>query len=229
MHSITTITLDLDDTLWAIAPVIERAERELWDWLGDRYPRIAERYAPADVAALRSEVVDAHPHMHHDLKFLRRTVLARLAEGAGYGAELVGPAFDVFDRYRNRVTLYPDVTPALERLARDFRLLALTNGNADLERIGIRHLFADVVAAAEAGVAKPAAGIFGLACARAGPEPAQVLHVGDHPEFDVAGARADGLRAAWVNRHGQPWPEALPAPEATVAALGELADWLRPA
>ena len=164
--------------------------------------------------------------MAHDLKFLRRTVLERMALAAGYDASLVDPAFRVVDEQRNNVTLYPDVAPALERLGDRYRLVALTNGNANLERIGIRHLFADVVTAAEAGVAKPDAGIFDLACRRAGARRDEVLHVGDHPEIDVAGARAAGLAAAWINRHDADWPETLVPPDATVRSLAELADWL---
>lgn len=226
MQRLTTITLDLDDTLWAIAPVIERAERALTDWLAERYPRIATRFDAADIAALRASIVDEHRAMAHDLKFLRRTVLERMALAAGYDASLVDPAFRVFDEHRNSVTLYPDVAPALERLGDRYRLVALTNGNANLERIGIRHLFADVVTAAEAGVAKPDAAIFELACKRAGARRDEVLHVGDHPEIDVAGARAAGLAAAWVNRHDVDWPESLAPPDATVRSMEELAAWL---
>jgi putative hydrolase of the HAD superfamily len=83
-------------------------------------------------------------------------VLAKIAVDSGYTEELVEPAFAVFDRARNDVELYPDVMPGLELLAGDFVLVAVTNGNANLETIGIRHLFHDVVAAAEAGCSKPA-------------------------------------------------------------------------
>ncbi len=44
MQGIRTITLDLDDTLWAIGPVIRRAERELSAWLAENYPRIPEMF-----------------------------------------------------------------------------------------------------------------------------------------------------------------------------------------
>ncbi len=228
MLRIRTITLDLDDTLWAIAPVIERAERELWRWLGEHCPRIVTNWDASRVGALRAEIVAEHADRAHDLRFLRRTVLARMAEASGYGDDVVDPAFGVFDEHRNRVTLFPDVLPGLERLAGGFQLVALTNGNACLERIGIRHLFDDVVTAVDAGAAKPAAQIFDAACERAGVEPAEVLHVGDHPEIDVAGARAAGLRAAWVNRHGADWPDGLEPPDATVTSMAELADWLVP-
>ena len=36
---IRAITLDLDDTLWPVAPTIAGAERAMQDWLGERAPR----------------------------------------------------------------------------------------------------------------------------------------------------------------------------------------------
>ena len=53
MNGIRTITLDLDDTLWEIHPVIRRAERVLRAWMTEHYPRIVEMYAREDVMALR--------------------------------------------------------------------------------------------------------------------------------------------------------------------------------
>ncbi|HZW60507.1 MAG TPA: HAD family hydrolase [Woeseiaceae bacterium] len=228
LHRIRAITLDLDDTLWAIAPVIERAERELWSWLAEHYPRVRDCWDADGLAGLRERTFLEHRARAHDLRFLRRAMLAEIAAVAGYGDELVDPAFAVFDRARNAVDLYPDVVPALERLRDDFALVAVTNGNACLATIGIRHLFDDVVTAAEAGVAKPAPAIFDAACLRAGAQPDEVVHVGDHPEFDIAGAKQAGLRAAWINRRGDPWPQHLSRPDAEISALGELAALLTP-
>ena len=40
MKTIRVITLDLDDTLWDIAPVIELAEKSLWAWFEENYSLI---------------------------------------------------------------------------------------------------------------------------------------------------------------------------------------------
>lgn len=226
MNGIRVITLDLDDTLWAIGPVIRRAETVLWSWFGERYPRITAHWSPERVDALRQEVMAEHADRAHDLRFLRRTVMQRMASAAGYDAVLADEAFAVFDRERNTVELFPDVLPALERLRRNYRLLALTNGNASLEKIGIDHLFDGSVAAAEVGAAKPDARIFHAARERSGVQPGEVLHVGDHPRLDVEGARAAGFRTAWMNRSDMPWPADLSRPDAQVAQLSELADLL---
>ncbi len=229
MHRIRAITLDLDDTLWAIGPVIMRAEGKLWSWLGEHFPKITEAFSPEESYSLREEVMQNHREQSHDFRFLRRTVLEHMAQTVGYSCDLVDDAFDVFDQARNEVEMFPDVLPALETLSRHFSLVAVTNGNADLERIGIRHLFHDVVTAVDVGVAKPAPPIFLEAVNRAGVCTEETLHVGDHPEIDIVGAQQAGLRTAWINRSGDGWPENVTPPDAIVATMAELLTVLEPA
>ncbi len=229
MHRIRAITLDLDNTLWAIDPVIQRAEAKLWDWLTQNYPRIATEFSSDGLLEIRAAIIEEHWEQCHDFRFLRKKVLEKIAIEAGYTSELVEPAFKIFDYARNEVDLYPDVMPALELLAEHFILIAVTNGNANLEVIGIRHLFHDVVAAAEAGSAKPARPIFDQAVALSGCLRAEILHVGDHPQSDVQGARDAGLRTAWINRNDEAWPNDLPEPDAVVSTIAELHELLQPA
>lgn len=222
MNDIRAITLDLDDTLWAIHPVIMRAEQKLYDWLQEHYPRITERFAPQDMQAQRRAVVEEHRDRSHDLTFLRRTVLKRLGEAAGYGDGYVDDAFAVFDEARNDVVLFPEARTALLALRERYALVAVTNGNANLEKIGISDLFDGIVSAAMAGAAKPARPIFDMAVALGGAPAERTLHVGDHPFYDIHGARDAGLRAVWVNRSGDAWPPEYPAPDGEVQHLGEL-------
>lgn len=229
MHRIRAITLDLDDTLWEIGPVIVRAEELLWQHLAENYPEIQQNFSQHDVHEIRLSVMDEFPDYLHDFRFLRKKVLERLAQDAGYTADLVEPAFTVFDNARNDVELFPDVLPHLETLSEKFALVALTNGNANLEIIGIDHLFDDVVTASDIGVAKPAKSIFDVAVSRSGFTAAETLHVGDHPETDIDGARQAGLRTVWMNRIDAEWPEHLPEPDAVVQTVADLASILEPA
>lgn len=226
LDRIRAITLDLDNTLWAIDPVIQRAESTLWSWLEQNYPRIPEEFSPETLVEMRDAVVGEFRERSHDFRFLRKKVLERVAVDAGYTKELVEPAFAVFDRARNDVELYPDVLAGLEQLAASFKLVALTNGNANLDVIGIGHLFDDVVSAAEAGFAKPARQIFDQAIVRSGVSRKEILHVGDHPETDIKGARDAGLYTAWINRDGAEWPAEIPEPHAVIRTIPELHDLL---
>ena len=71
LNKIRAVTLDLDDTLWEVGPVIRRAEKMLWQWLGENYPRITERWKSVDVVELRMSMFDEFPHMAHDFRFMR--------------------------------------------------------------------------------------------------------------------------------------------------------------
>ena len=222
VYGIRTITLDLDDTLWEIAPVIRRAEQCLHDWLAGNYPRVVEMHEPEHIVELRARVVTEFEDRSHDLTFVRRTVLARMGTAAGYGDGFVDEAFAVFDKERNTVELFPEARSAIESLASRYTLVAVTNGNARLDRIGIDDLFDAFVSARSAGAAKPARTIFDAAVNAGGAEAHETLHVGDHPEIDVHGARSAGLRSVWLNRNGRDWPRDLPQPDGVVRDLEEL-------
>lgn len=222
---ILAISLDLDDTLWPIAPAIEAAERALDAWLREHHPHVAEAWPIAALRGLRERVALERPDLAHDYTAQRRLTLAQAFATSGGGDAHVDSACEAYIAARNRVDCYADALPALAALAARRPLVSISNGNADLVRIGLHHHFAHRLSARECGVAKPAPQIFHEACARLGLAPAQVLHVGDDPNLDVAGARAAGLRTAWLNRSGQSWPHEEP-PELELRDLGELVDWL---
>jgi len=222
MQEIAAVCLDLDDTLWAVGPAIGRAERAMADWLRVHCPRITERHDLESMRRVRAAVSGEFPEMRHDLAFLRREALRRHAREAGYADEAVAPAFDVFYAARNQVELFDDVLPGLQRLQARFRLMSLSNGNADLAVIGLSPFFEHTIGAREAGAAKPDARIFEVLLQRAGLEPAQVVYVGDDPHADVTGARAAGMHAVWMDRFGRPWPADLEPPAQRVRDLMEL-------
>lgn len=222
---IKAISLDLDDTLWPIAPIVQRAEQRLHDWLLQHCPPVAQAYPVAQMRQLRDRIALENPHLAHDFTAQRKLCLGAALNPHGYGDDMIEAAFDAFYAARNEVELYADALPALQRLAARVPLISLSNGNADLGRIGLRHLFADCVTAREFGLAKPAPEIFLEACRRLGLAPGNVLHVGDDPLLDVHGARAAGLPCAWLNRHGTAWAQAQ-RPDLEFTDLTGLADWL---
>lgn len=219
------VTFDLDDTLWECGPLLEAAEEAFYVWLENNYPRISERYTLAELVTHRRGHFRRFPEMEHDLTYLRRRWLEQLADGFGYGADLVEDGFRVFWEHRNAVTVFDEAHALLEGLREHYAVGAITNGNADVQYIGIGHYFDFVITAAQAGAAKPKAEIFHAALAAAGVDAAQALHVGDDPVRDVAGAAAVGMRTVWVNVDDRPWPGG-PPPDAEIRTLDELAPLL---
>jgi putative hydrolase of the HAD superfamily len=220
------LSLDLDDTLWPIWPVIERAELVLQEFLRERCPRTADKYPIPLMRELRDRIAAEHPQFAHDFTHQRRLSLQHALRSAGDDESHAEDAFTAFYAARNRIEFYPDALAALDRMAARWPIAALTNGNADLKSIGIADRFTVFVAAREAGHAKPDAPIFHAACARLGLAPGEVLHVGDDPLLDVAGASRAGLRSCWINRRQEPWPDELPVPDLQFTTLDALADWL---
>lgn len=221
---IKAISLDLDDTLWPIWPTIERAEKALHDWLAEHAPMTAALFAnPAALREIRAEMTGARPDLKHDMSALRRESIRLALYRAGEDPLLAEPAFEVFFAERQRVTLFEDALPALEFLAQRYPLVALSNGNADLERIGLARFFRAAVSAREFGVGKPDPRIFHAAAGAVEVHPEAILHIGDDATLDALGALNAGMQAAWLNRSDAPWPHEQ-EPQVTLTHLGELRD-----
>src|SRR3954468_13678678 len=224
--TIRAITLDLDDTIWPVAPAIDRAEAALDAWLLAHAPRAAQRWPLQARRALRDQVDAEHPQFAHDFTRQRLITLERMLRESGEDVALVDDAFEAYFAARCEVEHYDDSLAALQRLAARVPLAALSNGNACLTRIGLMPLFRFQLGAREHGAAKPAVSIFHAACRQLGVVPARVLHVGDDVELDVVGAARAGLRTCWINRDGRRWSRADVQPDLQFDSLASLADWL---
>jgi len=221
------ILFDLDDTLWPIAPVILQAEDMLFDWLRAHAPRVAERFTIDSLRQARLALVAQQPELKIDLGKLRRAGLLAAFEEAGEDAAKVELAMVHYLAARNAVTPYDDVLSGLERLKDRVLVGSISNGNADLQTIGLSHHFKVSVAAHQLGVAKPDAAIFLAACRELGVDPADAVYVGDDVLLDVQGAQRAGLRAVWMNRNGSSAHLAHDVvPDAIVRDFHELLDWL---
>ena len=223
---IRAVTLDLDDTLWPFAPIGERIECALHDWFVAHSPRTAERFPISEMRHLRERVFAQFPEHAHDLGLLRRLTIERALKESGDDPALATAAYAIFFRERNRVDFYADAEAGLQRLAARLPVAALTNGNADLGAVGIAPMFVFNLCAREYGAAKPDAGLFHEACKRLGLPPQEVLHVGDDPRTDIAGAAGAGLQTCWIDRGDHVWPEDVAPADLRVTTLIELADLL---
>jgi len=222
VQHITTIILDLDDTLWDLPAVILHAERTIYRWFGENYPDISRQFTIEDIRQLRNDVAEDHPDMGHDLMYLRDQTYRRLAAATGYPEAMSKDAFDVFQEARNQVVLYEDVLPALQLLGARYQMATLSNGNADLDAVGINGHFVASWSARDLGRAKPDPDVFIQVCEHLNVQPEQVLHIGDDPYNDVEAPRNAGMSAVWVNRRGRDWPEDLVPPADEISSLMQL-------
>ena len=223
---IRAISFDLDDTLWPIWPVIERAEKALIAWLTEHAPMTAALFAsPTALREIREYMHDVilktKPEIAHDLSAIRKESIRLALYRAGDDPLLADAAFTAFFAERNRVVFYDDALPAVTALAKRYSLVSLSNGNAQLDRVGLTPYFKAAVSATDFGVAKPDAKIFHEAARRAGVQADEVLHVGDDAALDVVGALDAGMQAVWLNRQDKLWPHEQ-QPTLEIASLAEL-------
>jgi len=225
---IRAITIDLDDTLWPIWPTMIRADAVLHAWLTQHAPATAALCAmPGVWREIRSSVNADRPDLAHDLTALRREAIRQALLQAGENPALAEAAFEAFFEERQRVDFYDDALPALDFLSSRYPVVALSNGNADVQRVGIGRYFCAAFSARTLGVGKPDPRIFQVGARAAGVPATQVLHVGDDALLDGVGALHVGMQMAWVNREGQRWPEGSPyQPQVTVPQLRALCEML---
>jgi len=226
-RAIKVVTFDLDDTLWDISAVIVRAEYKLRRWLADRYPHLAGAFDRNVLADLRTQIVQRDPTIAHRLSDLRMAVLTRALERRAYAAAdatvVAREAFAVFLDARHEVAYFDDAHAVLESLRARYRLGALSNGNADIVRLGLDRYFSFAFSAASVGASKPEPAMFQAALAHTHAAPREMVHVGDHHEHDIDGARRLGIHTIWVNIKGGAYPGAEPA-SAEVNRLRDLPD-----
>jgi putative hydrolase of the HAD superfamily len=195
-------------------------------WLATKAPATSTLFSDLQQRhLLRERVAAAWPQRHYDLSFMREEMIRQGLLMSGEDTSLAGPAFEVFFSARQEVNLFDDSLPALQRLSARWPVLALSNGNADVERIGLGAYFCGSVSARDVGAAKPEARIFQAAAARLQLAPQAILHVGDDESLDVLGAQQAGMQTAWVNRSDKLWGFES-KPSISVTSMAELCDAL---
>lgn len=222
--TLTLVTFDLDDTLWHTAPVIQSAETALREWLARHAPRLGP-FPPERLFEIRQRLVAAQPELAHRISQLRQQVLFIALQEAGYPQDqaqvLAHQGFEAFLHARHQVDFFPDAAATLEALSQRYTLGAITNGNADVRRLGVADYFSFALCAEDVGVGKPDPRPFEEALRRGGATAQAAVHVGDNPEDDIAGAKQAGFRAVWYNPGRLPW-EGGAIPDGEVSSLSQL-------
>jgi putative hydrolase of the HAD superfamily len=110
---------------------------------------------------------------------------------------------DFWGRYHRFCRPFPDAVTTLESLRSRGKMIGLvTNGrrviqDGTIDALQIRPLLDAILISEVEGVRKPDRAMFERAAARLGVRLSECCHVGDHPDVDIAGARAAGMKAVW--------------------------------
>jgi 2-haloacid dehalogenase len=125
-----------------------------------------------------------------------------------------------------RLRPFPEVPAALDRLRARYRLIVLSNGDPDmLENAKPHHgvAFERVISVAEANSFKPHVATYTKAAEIAGVRMEQVLFIANHA-FDCIGAKAAGMRTAFIDRRQRPFGGTPHQPDLLVRSMTALAD-----
>lgn len=225
---ITTITFDMDDTLWDFQSAMERALEVTLERLRLMAPGDAARRLTVEkMMEIRDEVADELGEGATTQEEIRYTAMVRTVDHVGYRAR--GAAEDLYRLYwEARIAgakPYADVSGVLEALKGRLRLGIISNGNNTPQMVGMDDVFDFTVFAHECGYPKPDPRIFEFALARSGVEPGSVAHVGDNLRSDVLGANNYGILSVWLNRDGLV-NETDITPDLEIRSLTELLDIL---
>ncbi|MCP4955638.1 5-amino-6-(5-phospho-D-ribitylamino)uracil phosphatase YigB [Photobacterium aquimaris] len=202
LGSINALTFDLDDTLYDNHPVIVRAEQAMFDWLAQLLPS-STMISRDDWQHLKQQLAVIDPSLTHDVSQWRYETLKIGLMQLGWrlqAAELAArQGLELVLVERNKVDVPAETHRVLALLSAQLPLVAITNGNVDPQQIGLAKYFSAIYQAGRDGLAKPAADLFEHAINHLGLPAQQVLHVGDHLQTDVFGAKKHGLQACWYN------------------------------
>ena len=125
-----------------------------------------------------------------------------------------------------RLQPFPDVVSGLERLrASGFKLAILSNGDRDMLKAAGPHIgfpFDHVISVQEAGYFKPHWQTYAKAEEIIGLDRSSILFVANHA-FDCIGAKAFGMRTAFIDRRKRPFGETPHQPDLIVSDFAELA------
>jgi len=230
LSGVEVVSFDLDDTLWPLHDTLMKAEHAQYAWMQTHASDVTSQLDVKQVLDKRRLWLENNPESRGDVTLSRKRSLAALFDEFGYAPDkqpaMVEGAFDVFYQQRSQVELFHDAQDCLDQLRQFVRLAAITNGNVDLDIVGIRHYFDDVQLGTHASPCKPDPFMFNACSDALGVPTAKILHVGDNIEADVGGGQNAGTLTAWYNPSGDEWPQGLPAPTLTLSSLSQLSDTL---
>jgi len=189
---IRAVFFDLDGTLYDRDAAIRRLAEEQFETFREEL-RVEESVFMNHLLALDAHGHNRTPRLHH-----------ALAETLGFSADLADRLEHWFrSRYFHYCSVPADVVTTLKALhEQGKRLGIITNGptqwqSSKIECMGIAPLFDAILISEAEGVQKPDPRIFALALDRCGVLAGESMFVGDHPDADIAGAKAAGLRPVW--------------------------------
>lgn len=200
IQPVKAITFDLDDTFYDNHPFIKKAQRRMFEFMCQGWPEV-EQLGWTGWQHIRREIIRKSPMLKNDMIVLRKEVLTQVFSSIGLiGAALDNAIQDSYDQFfdeRSNFKVAASYLELLAELSAKVPLIAITNGNVDLERIGIAPYFSNTYHASIEQPMKPHSCMFQKAREHLDLPSENILHVGDCLKNDIFGAARLGFQTAW--------------------------------
>lgn len=225
-HPIKALSFDLDDTLYSNEQVIINAINVQYQKICELVPN-AESKGMEYWEQLKWQVAKTHPELCHDVNQWRHKVLniglTELGVQAPQRVNIANQIYDAFYHARSDFTVPQATFDVLAKLQQTYPLVAVTNGNADYQRIGLAPYFVGYYRAGENGTRmKPCPDMLTQASADLGIPCENILHIGDSAGSDIQGAINAGSPSLWFNPDNQQYPSTVPLANAEYSQLDDL-------
>ncbi len=216
---IRAVIFDLDGTLLDRRRSFERFVRNQWE-------RFAYCLSTVDQELYVETLIALDGDGHGPRRSLFAGVVTRFSLQYGIADMLLS---DYRARFPDACLLFADTAETLACLcAVGLKIGLITNGSVrmqsrKLQSLDLSRWFDTILISDAEGICKPDRRIFHRALERLDTNPAQSVFVGDHPDVDVAGARAAGMQAVWRR---DPRVSASVEADGVIEELGDLPTWL---
>lgn len=194
------ISFDLDDTLYDNTQVILQTEARFLAFF--RKESHLPHLDTLEWQRRKQQIEQQNPILCEDVTQWRiitmREILGEQGKSAVEIESIIARAMKVFMTWRHKIKVPHQSYRVLTNLKKQYKLVALTNGNVDPSRIGFDH-FDLVLRGGEQGRAKPHQELFHQAAAYFNVASQAILHVGDNLITDVQGSIQAGCQSAWIN------------------------------
>ncbi|MCJ8319439.1 MAG: HAD-IA family hydrolase [Colwellia sp.] len=232
---IKAISFDLDDTLYANAPVMVSAEDKMVHYFSRNFSVCLTDKNKGLIldqkfwSPFKAQAIAKQASIIHDVVALRLESYFLGACSLGFdkkqAQDKAQQAMDHFSIVRSQFTVPQASHQLLAKLAHHYPLVAISNGNVDTKAIGIDHYFEHVFHAIAGVKQKPDTEMFQMACSKLAIKPSQLLHVGDCGRADILGGIAAGCQTAWLPLYNIGKPLTI-LPHMVLSNITELADLL---
>lgn len=205
INTIKAFTFDLDDTLYNNNMIVENAEEKMLKTL-QGYEQLRTLKLSEYIAEKRT-VLAFDPEIYHDVNVWRiqtiKSLLNKTNIPVSKFADVIDESMNCFIYWRHKMRVPESTHSLLTKLATKYPLAAITNGNVDINKIGLSDYFQFSLRGGEHGRSKPFPEIFDLASSKLNISSHSILHVGDNLLTDVNGAINNGFLACFINIYNQ--------------------------